>query len=513
MPKKLKSKNLKTFKNSGYSEGGASLIKKTLKSWLPNHFSATSDIDYNLATLRARAYDLYLNSAIGAAAVNTQVSGVINEGLKVFPRLNHTALKISIEDARSLEEKIKREFELWSENVECDFYRRNTFRELQKLAFTNELTDGDCACLLRRKSSSSDNPYTLRLQLIEAGRISNPLSGGGIFNSSVEMLKNKSRLVNGIEVDGSGVMKALWISSKIPGELTTTKPVTTWQRVKFFGEKSGEQNLCFLCNDSRIEQFRGVPYLAPVIELLKNIARYTEAELTSAIIKSFLSVFFTEPVGGANVGINQILKSGAKEDDDFDITEYKLGPGMMSKLPRGVSVETVNPSGASSTFESFTIQLIKQVGAALNLPYEVLLKNYQSSYSASKAALLQAENEFRQRRESFKIDFLTPIYRAFLSEAVAIGRIDAPGFFDDALTKNLYCAASWENETSHALDSQREVQAAEKKITLGLSTFTKESALLNGSDFTENLKQLAKEKSLMAELLGEKNPSEKSEVF
>ena len=141
-----------------------------------------------------------------------------------------------------------------------------------------------------------------------------------------------------------------------------------------------------------------------------------------------------------------------------------------------------------------------------------MLKNFQSSYSASKAALLQAENEFRQRRESFKIDFLTPVYRIFLSEAVALGRIDAPGFFDDALTKNLWCNADWHNESNHSLDIQKEISAAEKKIALGLSTYTKESSYLNGSDFTENLKQLAKEKSLMAELLGEKKSSETEEL-
>ena len=103
--------------------------------------------------------------------------GVVNEGLKVFPRLNHTALNMSIDEARSWEEKTKQEFELWSESVECDFYRRNTFRELQRLSFINQLTDGDCACLFRRKISQSQNPYSLRLQLIEAGRMCNPQMG------------------------------------------------------------------------------------------------------------------------------------------------------------------------------------------------------------------------------------------------------------------------------------------------------------------------------------------------
>lgn len=510
MAKKFSSKQKKSFKNSGYSSGGASLIKKTLKSWLPRHFSAVSDIDRNLETLRARSADLYLNSPIGHAAIATMVSGVVNEGLKLFPRLNHTALNLSVEQARAWESKTKQEFELWSENVECDFYRRNTFRELQRIAFLNQLTDGDCACLFRRKISSSDNPYSLRLQLIEAQRISNPIAEKNIYSAlnSVEMAKGNSRIVNGIEVDRNGILKALWISSKIPQELDTTKNFTEWRRVKFFGERSGEQNLCFLCNDTRIEQFRGEPFLAPVIEILRNIYRYSDAELTSAILKTFLSVFFVQLGGDTNYGLNQIIE----EDTSVDVTEYKLGAGTISALPRGVDVKSINPAGASSTFESFTVQLLKQVGAALNLPYEVLLKNFQSSYSASKAALLQAENEFRQRRNAFIVDFCEPVYRIFLAESIALGRIEAPGFFDDALTKNLWCSADWRNETNHSLDAQKEVSAAEKRILLGLSTFSRESAEINGSDYVENLKQLAKEKALQAELLPEKNSSDVEEL-
>ena len=494
------SKHRKKFQNSGLSEGGGSLIKKTLKSWLPQHLSAASDIDKSLNLVRARSYSLYANSPIGHAVIMTMVSGVINEGLKLFPRLNHTALGLSIEEARAWESKTKQEFELWSENVECDFYRRNTFRELQRISFLNQLTDGDCACLFRRKTSRSDNPYSLRLQLIEAQRISNPQDGGALFNSSVEMVKGTSRLVNGVEVDKNGILQALWISSKVPNEFNTAEPLTTWRRVKFFGERSGEQNLCFLSNDTRIEQFRGVPLLAPVIEILRNIYRYSDSELVSAILKTYLSVFFIQLGSDTNYGLNQIIE----EDNSVDVTDYKLGPGTISALPRGVDVKSINPAGASSTFESFTVQLLKQVGAALNLPYEVLLKNFQSSYSASKAALLQAENEFRQRRQAFIIDFLQPVYRIFLAEAVATGRIDAPGFFDDALTKNLWCNADWQNESAHFLDPYKELQAAKLRLELGLSTHEKEAANLAGTDYIENLKQLAKEQKLMQDLLSSK---------
>ena len=141
---------------SGFSDGGASLYKKTLKSWSPLHLSAKADIDQNLYTLRNRAHDLAINSPIGSAAVNTFVSNVIADGLKVFPRIRYKELGLTAEQARLWRRKVKQEFELWSEHA--DFLRRNSFEELQRVAFTSYLVDGDSFCLLKRKPPDNFNP-------------------------------------------------------------------------------------------------------------------------------------------------------------------------------------------------------------------------------------------------------------------------------------------------------------------------------------------------------------------
>ena len=503
---KVRDKPKISVKNSGYSGGGASLSKKTLKSWFPSHYSAKSDIDANLSTLRDRAADLAINSPIGAAAIKTQVTGVINAGLKLFPRINGEVLGLSDDEAREWNRKTKREFELWANDFNCDFYGRNNFFELQRIAYTNELVDGDCFSVFRRRVPRGDNPYTLKLQLIEAARVSNPLGAGrgivGGVPTIIEMEgKTKgSRIVNGIEVDRNGTIQAVWISNRVWNEPFALNPELKWQRVKVFGDNSGTRNILHLCFDTRIEQFRGEPYLAPVIETLKQVSRYGDAELTSAIIKSFFSIFFVQPE--SNFDIYQI--AGDEKPDItapcLDVTDYKLGSGTMSALPRGVDVKSIDSNNAQSTFESFTNQFVQQIGAALGVPSEVIQKSFKASYSASKAALLQAADEFRQRRESFINDFCQPVYENFLAEAVALGRIDAPKFFDDPVLRREWCKANWHNETSHLLDPTKEVQASLLKIQSGLSTYSKESAEICGTDYEENLRQLAIEKKLRENL-------------
>lgn len=487
---KVKHKQNKSFKASGYSETGASLTKKSMKLWTPQHFSAKSDIDMNLQTLRNRAAALG-TTPLGAAAVKTQLTGVINSGLKLFPRIKADDLGMSPEQAREWNRKTKQEFELWANDLACDFYGRNNFFELQRIAYLNELSDGDCFCAFRRRMPRGDNPYSLKLQLIEAQRVSNP--NGYSIGIECAGKKKGSRIVNGIEVDKSGILQAIWVSNRIWNEPTTINPELTWQRVKINGEKSGTRNILHLCYDTRIEQFRGEPYLSPVIETIKNVSRYADAELTSAIIKAFFALFFEQPDG--NFDINQIGLTN--NEPCLDVTEYKAENGSAIALPRGVTVKAIDNSNAQSTFESFTSQFVAQIAAALDLPSELLLKRFQSSYSASKAALLQAQEEFRQRRMAFVQDFCQPIYENFLCEAIGLGRIDAPGFFDDAVKRRQWSAADWRTETSHLLDPLKEIQASKIKLELGLSTYEQEAAELCGTDYFENVRQLSLERELL----------------
>ena len=496
--RKVRNKNPAPVKNSGYSDGGASFKKKALQTWRPMHLSAKSDVEMNFETLRSRAHDLATNSPVGSAAVNTSATNVINTGLKLFPRPDGKLLNLSVEEIREWNKQTRREFELWAESKNCDFYRRNNFSDLQFTAYVSYLTDGDCFCLFRRKTPTKENPYSLRLQLVEGNRVSNPNSGINSVGVSPEVInpENGNRIINGIEIDKDGAICAVHISNKVPGEISTSGENLEWKRIKFFGT-FGTQNILHIAHDMRPEQFRGIPYLAPVIETLKQMARYTGAELDSAIVQSYYSLFFTQSENLSSKDVYEI--TGDEENPDepcVDASSFKLAPGTLAALPRGIDVKSVAATNAQSTFQTFMQELTTHCGAALGIPFEVLMKSFKSSYSASRAALLQASDEFRQRREWFARDFCQPIYEMFLSEAVATGRINAPGFFDDPLVKKAWCGAEWYAPNGRLLDVTKELEGAEARIRLGLSTFQREAAELCGTDFEENVEQLNAEKAI-----------------
>lgn len=449
-----------------------------------------------MSLLRSRAASLAKNSPVGAAAINSQVTGVIGAGLKLFPRIKADVLGLSSAEAREWSRKTKREFELWSSAAtSCDYMRRNNFPELQRIAFQSFLIDGDCFCLFRRRVPTRFEPYSLRLQLVEAMRVSNPLQADTFLSNGVEMRRGNNRIINGIEVDADGAQVAIWISNRVWNEPSLTGELS-WRRVRWYGLRTGVRNVLHISCDTRPDQFRGVPFLAPVVESLKQISRYADAELTSAIIKSFFSIFFTQPL--TNNDLNGILQG--KEPEEVDVGDYKLGAGTMAALPRGVDVKAIDSSNAQSTFDMFTSAFLKQIGAALNIPYEVLMKSFTASYSASRAALLQAADEFRIRKKNFINDFCAPIYEQWLTEAVVSGRINAPGYFDDPIKRLAWSSADWFNEQTRFLDPVKELEGIKRQIELGLTTREASAAELLGVDFWDNLPLLEQENAALTEV-------------
>ena len=479
---------------SGYSEGGASRTRPALKSWFPRHLSAKSDIEDNLKTLRERAHDLSINSSLGSAVIETFTSGVIGSGLRVFPKVKAEIIGCDAAQARVLNQRIKREFDLWSsEPLNCDFLRRNNFYELQQILFRCALIDGDAFVLFRRRIPTAYNPYSLRLQAVDALRVSNPMLSGELGNN-VEMLRGNHRIINGIELNRDGCLEALWIANRLWNEPRVSAEPIKWQRVRFFGRDTGCKNVLQICKDSRADQCRGVPILAPVIEALKQLARFSEAELGAAIVRSFFSVFFTQ--AERDLTFAQITGTATEESDTADLVkEFKLDSPSVTSLPAGVDVKFLDNNKAQSSFAEFTTTFIKNIAAAVNLPVEVLLKTFNSSYSASRAALLQAETEFRNRREAFITDFCKPVYEMFIEEAVALGRIKLPNF-DEPIKRAAYLSAVWMAERSAVLDELKIAQASVLKLEHGLTTYERELAE-QGLDFEDTCQQLAMEKKIL----------------
>lgn len=471
--------------NSGYSHHGASRTKKSLRGWLFGGGSPKEDIEDNIQVLRERSRDLYMGTPIATSAIKTLRTNVVGSGLRLKSQIDYELLGLSDEQVDKLETNIEREFSLWADSVNCDLARLNNFYELQQLVFMSSLMCGDAFALLPY-TKRVGMPYDLRVQLIEADRICDPY------------YKGTQNISAGVECDDNGEITAYHIANFHP--LATYKSNYTWTKVDAFGAKTGRRNVIHIMESERIGQRRGVPILAPVIEALKQLGRYTEAELMAAVISGMFTVFIESKNANDDVPIGQTISADDQVDSD-DENSYELGNGAIIALGEGETAKETNPGRPNTAFDGFISSVCKQIGAALEIPNDLLLKQFNASYSASRAALLEAWKMFRMRRTWLGNDFCQPIYEEWLSEAVAKGRIYAPGFFDSPIIRKAYCNAEWSGPSPGQLDPVKEANAAVIRLKNGFSTRSKETVELTGGDFVKNNRQRIKEEKMRKELL------------
>ena len=492
---RIKLELIRSFKNSGYDESGASRNKNSMRGWLASSKSPQEDIDRNIPILRQRSRSLYMSAPLAVSAIKTNRTNIVGEGLRLKSTIDAAFLRMTPEAAAEWQRNTEREFELWADSKFCDSTRVNNFYEIQQVACLSWLMNGDACALVEYERPTPAFPYGLRVHLIEADRVSTPHTSGTAVNLYATESTTGNRIFNGVEVTDAGRVVAYHICSTYPN--SQLRAAKKWQRVKAFGDKTGTPNVLMIFEAERAEQYRGVPYLAPVIESLKQLTRYGEAEMMAAVINGFFTVFITSEGNTGEMGFTGVLDDEDRVSDD-DLN-YELGPGMVNVLKPGEKIDIADAKRPSSNFDAFTTALAKYVGAALEIPVELLIKSFNSSYSASRAALLEAWKAFRMKRKWLAADFCQPLYEIFLTEAIANGRIKAPGFFLDPAIRKAYCRAQWNGPAPGMLDPVKEATAAEKRIAIGVSTRQRESIEMTGTDFDANVAQLARENQLMKE--------------
>ena len=312
--------------NSGYSNYGASLHKKSMRGWMWHGGSPKEDIEDNLRVLRERSRDAYMGVPLATGAIKTMRTNVVCGGLTPTPQIDNAFLGISDEEAQKINEQIAREFALWANKPTCDADRIDNFYMLQQLAFTGFLLNGDSWAVLQNKKTPGV-PYDLRVRIIEADRICSPafmdiLSPTDINEHHVE------KIVQGVETDADGMVIAYWVCDRHPLASTSVTGLTAshWTRVEAYGKKTGRQNVLCLMQRERAGQLRGVPLLAPVLESLKQLGRFTDAELTAAVISAMFTVFIKKSDQSDEVPFGEMLPPDVQVDTP-DKTSVELAPG------------------------------------------------------------------------------------------------------------------------------------------------------------------------------------------
>lgn len=456
----------------GYDGGKKN--RRATKNWQTDGNSANQDTSPELATLRARSRDLRRNMPIAAGAIETRIDNVVGEGLKVYPQVKRNVLGLSAEAAQQWNEKAQAEFELaaWT----SDLTGVHCFEELQALVFGAVDESGDVFAIRRYKKRSGDT-YGTKLQIIEADRVTNPNN-----------VTDTDRLVAGVEADGDGNILAYHVSNRHPGDIM--RKALSWRRVPAF-YSDGRPIVLHLFKRKRPDQARGVPHLAPVIETLKQFGTYTDAELQAAVISAYFTVFVKSTSSGGAGPLPSTDEGGGGGK-----AEVGLAPGAIVDLAPDEDISIADPNRPNPNFDSFALAMLRQIGVALGLPLELLIKHFTASYSASRAALEIAWQTFRRERQWLVRNFCQPYYEWVIEEAILMGRLEAPGFFDDPAIRRAWLNTEWFGQVKISLDPLKDAKADEQDLTNLTKTRQQIVQERTGGNIEDKMEQLSRERQM-----------------
>lgn len=449
---------VKTEIDSAYNS--ASYIRKSLRKWYTVAADANKDFSSETQkTLRDRCRDAYRNYALARSAVNRVCLNSINVGLKLQSRLNFEKLGITHEKAIEYERLIEERFNNWCKH--CDIEDSLNFGEMQYLLLASMLISGDVFVNTLFVNNK------LRLQAIEGDRVCNP---------NFEM--DNSKLMRGVQFGQYGNPIYYHIMTKHPNSDLMDMEYK-WKKYSIYGEYTGLKRLFHIWNkagEGRPGLVRGVPFLAPVLESLRQLELYSEAELTAAVISGYFSVFVKTE---SPQGLPSTMTQSTYEEENNQIS---LAPGAIVNLLPGESIDTSNPTRPNSNYGEFVKDIAIQIGSALGIPYEVLIQHFTSSYTAARGALLQAWALFKNYRQLIVNQFCQPIFELWLEHQIQIGELD---ILEYAEKKHLFQEATWIGNAQGSIDPTKDINAAKERINLGVSTIQKEAEEISNMDWLD----------------------------
>lgn len=458
---------------------GASRTAGDVIGWNPFAGSADADLIPEMGIMNPRSRDLVRNHGIAQSGEQTQLDNIVGTGLRLAA--SPDALLLGWEKERAVEwSKItEAKWRAYSNSNYFDVAEQHNFPQATRLVFRSGFHNGD-ALALPMWLSRRGRKWRTCFQLVESDRLSNPMGK-----------PDSQSLRGGVEINKHGAPRRYWVKKSHPGDwFFGGLGLNDWEGIPAY-TSWGRRRVIHVFEAKRIGQHRGVTALAASLKRFKSLDKYELAELNVAAKSALIAGFITSPMGSEELAtlfgspdkyVNEWTKYNKENSVYVDPNSAKMIP-----LFPGESIEAFNPGRPNQAYESFISNVLKHLAASLNMPYELLAKDFSNTnYSSARAALMEAWRFFKGAREWLANCWAQPVYELWLEEAVNNGEIEAPGFYKN---KEAYCRARWIGPGRGSVDPKKEGEG--NTINLGNLTTTLQNlcADTDGSDWEDVVDQ------------------------
>ncbi len=488
------------------TRGGPSFLGWTPSLTPPDQENRTLGRDMAVA----RARDLTANEPLAQAALNRRIDMAVGmRGLRFSSLPDGEALGLDPDQTAELADEIERVFTDWAEDTlwRCDWEQDENWGGLCNLIARHYFRDNEAFIVLRWDEEGAFGwPLRTSLQVIDPDRVSNPNNA-----------PDTPELRSGIETDGRRVV-AYHIRNAHPQDWTIggTVDAMTWSRVPRQTEY-GRPIVLHLRRKERAEERRGWGSLMATLKNFKDLSRYSDAEIQSAVVRAVMAmVIYTDrSTTGVEdaLSVDDIVKFQNASDTYYGSQGPRLADGTrIQKLFPTEKVEMLTSNAEGGDFEAFSRVFSRHIASALDLSYEQLTMDWSNTnYSSARAALIEVWRSV----ESF-IDLLTskvarPVLLAVIDDAEDSGELNVPPGVPDLYAKpRAWLDGTWLGSARGWVDPTKEPMGAGIEMEIGVSSL-QHVAARQGRDWQKVTQQRAREAKFF-EKLGVTPPKPMAEV-
>ena len=476
----------------------------------PGAYGATRNYKYvDYWTLRARSAELFKSNPYCKGLIRRLMRNEINTGLNLEASPMAEILGITEEEAQKWGDDREVDFKLYGDNPQVvDHRKQMTLGDLGNEVRKTSLIAGDMLVVWRINKKTN----LPAIELIDGQHVQTPFS---------KKPREGHRIIHGVEIDANGRHVAYWVTVDKAGQ---QDGVFESKRIPVWTEKGNRRisKMIYGTDDKKLDEVRGLPLLASVLYMMKELDRYRDSEQRAATVNAMLPLFIKKGMPGAGT---MPMGNGAMRNDTVAINQTdgtsknynisRLLPGMvMDDLAQGEEPVSFNTQRPNVNYQIFEETILNVLAWTNEIPPEIMRQMFKNNFSASR----QADTEFRLylkwRVWKFGGEFYQEVYKEFVIQSALLGQIDAPGLVeawrDPKQFKILgaWLNAEWTGVSRQSVDIKKDVEAhmlLEERNGITMDQITRKFA---GMSYDTVLKKRKRERDLRNRILGEPEPME-----
>lgn len=453
-------------------------------------FGATVDLSLDYYTLRTRSAQLFEMNPYAQGLIKRYVTNIINTGLRLEVKPVERVLGRERGSLNTWSDTVEDMFDLWADDPsQCDFERQVTFGQLQSRICTEALIRGDVLVILRE-----DPLYNVpMIEVVSGDQVATP-TGYDRENS-----REKAYIEWGVELDRRSRRHIAYHVVQKDG---------TYVRIPAYGSRSGKRQAWLVPGQELLSnRVRGTPLLGIILQSLRELDRYKDANQRKAVVNSILAMVVektedkpgTLPMTGAAVRRGTMNYNAPSSGDNvsrsFSFDEQIPGV-VVQELQKGEQIKAFNQAGVDIAFERFEDAVISALAWQMEMPPEILKLSFGSNYNASQAAI----NEFRmflnKQRSFFASSFCKPVYCDWIVNEIIVGRLKGSTQMIRSYTDpsrrsefNAWTASDWVGMIKPSAELRRMAEGYRGLLDMGVITRDQVTKELTGRKYRHVIEQ------------------------